>query len=178
MTTTPTGAPAWTLTANHEVYGGHTEKQNYQSEGAINPKTDVSVEQFCRMVADLAAVVRTAPFAAMSFTCDDTTPGVPTVNSYNSMAGLEPTGARNGDGDVTFRWLADYSDPYSVSGDLNIEHAIATVHEGVAGPYTASVELLDPDGNSKNESVRVRVLDAAGAAVAGAKCTLLVWCGV
>ena len=78
MTVTPSGDPPWARTASHDVYGGHSEKTNYQSQGAINPKTDITAEQWSRLVEDLAACVNVAEFANLNITCNDTSPAAPT----------------------------------------------------------------------------------------------------
>jgi hypothetical protein len=175
MPITPTGDPVWVHTSDHTTYGGDTEKQNYQSEGTINPKTDVDAENFSRLVADLEAVGRTAAFASVTYTQDDTGTNDPTVVDYDGQSGSAPTGVRNSDGHVTWTWDASYTDAYGVSGDVHIAHAIATAHGGAAA--TCTVEPSDVDVNGKNEVVDVRCFDAAGVAATDLTVTLKVWTG-
>lgn len=61
MSITPTGTPAWTRTASADLYGGHANKRNWGGLGIIDPRTDISAEQWSRMAADLAAVVTVSP---------------------------------------------------------------------------------------------------------------------
>ncbi len=162
--TTPTGLPAWTRTAEASVYGGHDDKRDFMGQGVVNPQTDISAAEFRRLAADLAAVARTAPFAVVYLTCDDTTPADPTVNRVRQMTGVTstsyagaspptgmPTVTREGDGDVTLEWEASYSDDAGVSSDINIRFAMANVAED--GDYTATVELVD------ERTVRVRAFE-------------------
>lgn len=174
MAVTPTGAPAWVRLSDHTTYGGNTNKTNYQSQGAVNPRTDVTAEQFSRLVADLEALVRVGSFAVITFTCNDTVPAAPTVDDYDSMAGTAPTGARVSSGVVTFTWDASYLDPYGVSGDIHIAHAIVT---GTSASQVGTVVLSDPDVNSKNERATVTI-EENGAPIADASATLVVWTSV
>lgn len=65
--TTPNGLPAWTRSADHTYYGGHLEKDNYNGEPIVNPKTDVGAGAIKRMATDLAAVARMSDFAKIKF---------------------------------------------------------------------------------------------------------------
>jgi hypothetical protein len=177
MSIVPTGNPAWVRSNGHTAYGGNVNKVNYQSVGTVNPRTDLSAENLCRIAADLAAVARVSPFAVMTFTCDDTTPAAPTINTYYAMAGSSPTPTRNGNGDVTFQWAGSYADDYGVVANANIIAATATVVTSGANTYVATVELLDANANGVFESVRVRVVDQAVAAVSNAKVCLTIWTG-
>jgi len=176
MSITPTGNPAWVRSNGHTAYGGNVNKTNYQSVGTINPRTDLSAENLCRIAADLAAVARVSPFAVVTFTCDDTTPAAPTVSNYYAMAGAAPIATRNGNGDVTFAWSGTYNDDYGVAGRANIIGATATVQSGAA-VRIATAQLLDANADGIFESVRVRVFDNAAAAVSNPKVTLSVWTG-
>lgn len=173
--TTPTGSPAWRKLNDHATYGGHTSKQNYQSQGAVNPLTDVTAEQFCRLASDVAALQRVAEFCLLTYTCNDAAPAAPTINEYDAMVSTVPTGTRNGNGDVTFRWLATYNDDYGVAGAFNIAHCLAAVVGSTA--CSVSYELIDADVDGLYESVRVRALTAAGAGLSDAKITLTVYTG-
>ena len=175
MAIVPTGGPAWLKTSDHTTYGGDLNKANYQSQGPINPRTDVDAASFTRIAADMEALTRVAPFATVTYTADDTGASNPTVGEYNSMAGVAPVGVRNGDGDVTWTWLNSYADPYSVSGTLHIAHAQATLHGAAAG--AAVVEILDVNVDTFNEVVRVRIFDDAGAAIQDATVTLEITTG-
>jgi hypothetical protein len=175
MAITPDGVPAWVKSGDHTSYGGHINKINYQSQGAVNPRTDVTAEQLCRMAADLAAVMRTAPFAIMTYTHNDAAPAVPTVNEYVAMSGTAPSGVRNGHGDVTFTWSASYSDEYSVSGNIHFIGAIATVLSATS--EFADVLLSDVDTNGLNEVARIRIFDDAGAAVQDAQVSVMLFTG-
>lgn len=159
--TTPTGAPAWSRTASHDIYGGDVDKENLQSIGATNAKTDVGADAFVRACADLAADTRTAAFSKLLITCNDSVPGAPTIQCVHQMTGVRltsyvgdaapsgfPSASRNGNGDVTVTWAASYSDPYGVSEATNIQH----VHTSPVGTtsFTATPERLSA------VSIRVR----------------------
>lgn len=177
MSIVPTGNPAWVRSNGHVAYGGNVNKVNYQSVGTINPRTDLSAENLCRIAADLAAVARVSPFSVMTYTCNDAAPAAPTISSYYAMVGTSPTAVRNGNGDVTFSWSDSYLDDYGVSGNANIIGAIATPHATSAVTWFASAELIDSDADGVFDSIRVRVLDQAGAAVSNVKVTLTTWTG-
>lgn len=177
MSIVPTGSPAWVRSNGHTAYGGNVNKTNYQSVGTVNPRTDVSAENVCRIAADLAAVARTSPFAVLTFTCDDTTPAAPTITSYYAMAGNAPTATRNGNGDVTLQWAGTYNDDYGVAGKANIVAATATVINSGAAVRVASVQLLDSNADGVFESARIRVFDNAAAAVSNPTVTLTIWTG-
>lgn len=175
---TPTGAPAWVKANDHATYGGDVNKTNYQSQGAINALTDVTAAQFCRLAADVAACHNTSEFATLRYLCNDGGGGAaPTLQAYDSQPGpsLVPTGTRNGNGDVTYRWAPTYADPYAIAGAIHLSHAVAQLHGATSGACT--VELLDQDADGKNESVRVRSTDLAGVALVSPVLTLTVWTG-
>ena len=176
MSITPTGNPAWVRSNGHTAYGGDINKTNFQSIGTINPRTDLSAENICRIAADLAAVARTAPFAVMTYTCNDTVPAAPTIASYFAMAGSAPTATRNGDGDVSFTWANSYADDYGVSGNAHIVAATATGYSPLFLSIT-TVELLDSNADGIFNRVRVRAFDELGAALLDPKITLCVWTG-
>lgn len=145
MAITPTGSPAWTRTAGISQYGGNVDKRNYMGIGPIDALTDWSAEEICRMTADLAACVRTAPFAVITFTTNDLSPAAPTISAINLMTGVlsvsyagnaapagYPSASRVGDGRVRFAFSSSYSDEYGVSGAFSPTHAIATVHSDSA----------------------------------------------
>lgn len=182
MPVVPNGLPAWTRTASFEQYGGDVDKRNFASRGAINPKTDVGVEAFSRMVADLAALARTAPFLVARVHCDDLTPGPPTVEWCAMMTGIRavsyvgnsppagfPTFARNGNGDITITLAASYVDPYGVAGVISIQQATAQLNGSGSG--TATGELLTAT------TARFRAFVAAGTAQSSARMTITIGCG-
>lgn len=167
MALTPSGSPAWVRTNDHTAYGGDVNKANYQSQGSVNPRTDLTAENICRLAADLAAIARTAPLARLAYTCNDAAPAAPTITSSGSMWAQDPTPTRNGNGDVTFTWAASYTDPYGVSGNVNIIGAKATLVGTTASEIP--VELVDA------HTVRVRAFDTAGAAISDAKVALVIY---
>jgi len=140
MTITPTGLPAWTRTAAHTDYGGHTSKTNYMGGGVINAKTDVGAEQVCRMAADVAALVRVAPFAVLTIQFNDTPAADPTILYANLMTGVTanyegdnppsgfPSASRAADGVCLLSFDSSYSDDYGVAADFAPEQAEGTGH--------------------------------------------------
>lgn len=152
MTTTPEGEPVWgedgVRSATASVYGGHSDKKDYQNLGVTNPRTDISAAQFLRMTADMAAVARVNPYSIVTLVCNDTSPDDPTVSSVfqmtgNSTAGYEgdappsgfPTCTRVGNGEVTVVWPSSPSDEFSVSSTLALVHARAQVTGSTAYSY-------------------------------------------
>ena len=174
MAITPSGNPAWVRSNDHTAYGGHANKANYASVDSVNPRTDVNAQNLTRIAADIAAIARTAPFAVMTYTNNDTGTTDPTVDSYSAMAGAAPTGARVSDGIVTFTWSSSYPDPYSVSGDIHIAGATITVHG--SSDYAVAITPSDPDANGKNERVQIEVVDAStGSAATDTTVTVAVY---
>lgn len=173
MTVTPAGLPAWSRTADFSTYGGHTDKKNYQAQGVVNPRTDVSAEQFASLVADAAAVSRTADFAVVTFTCRDSTTDDPTLDSYLGMHGVgaaaAPTLTRISDGLVELQWDATYTDPYGVSQAVNITGGGPQAHGSTA--LAPTLELIDA------RTVRVHIKNMSDAYVQDKKITLTVTTG-
>jgi hypothetical protein len=180
--TTPTGLPAWTRTADFIQYGGAVDKANYQSQGVVNPRTDVGAEGFSRLVADTAAVVRTAEFATMQILCVDGGSNTPTVENCRLMTGATvisyvgsappagfPAASRNGNGDVTITFASSYNDEYGVGGAFIAKEPIANLVG--AGGGVAVPELLSAT------AVRVRALSLSNVAISGARFTLSIGSG-
>jgi len=180
--TTPTGSPAWVRSSAFDTYGGDANKSNYQSQGVVNPRTDVGAEGFSRLVADVAALVRTAEFCSMLVQCDDVTPGPPTVLNCRLMTGVAatsyvgnappsgfPSVARNGNGDVSVTFAGSYSDEYGVAGTFIVKDPVANLvasSGGVSVPERVSSAVI-----------RVRSFDLSAVAVSNAKFTLTVGSG-
>jgi hypothetical protein len=142
---TPAGAPAWSRAADHTDYGGHINKRNYQSQGAVNPETDITAEQVTRTAADLAAVTRVAPFAVLTITTQD--PGPPSVDSVRLMTGAlatayagdaapsgYPSAALTGTDETTVTFASSYSDEYSVAASFTPQCVQAFSHDGATQP--------------------------------------------
>lgn len=178
----PSGSPIWTRAAVHTQYGGDVNKRNLLSVGVVDAQTDVGAEQLARLVADMEAIARTAPFLIINYTNNDTAPAAPTVNTVYMMTGVNtttyagnapplgfPSGARNGTGDVTFTLSASYSDPYGAAGAFTIRHAIATIYGNNANARNVTYEV------PTSSTVRVHVFDQTGAAVGNDRVTLAVW---
>lgn len=179
MTITPSGLPAWTRTADHTVYGGHLQKQNYQSQGVINPKTDFGAEALARLAADAEATTRTCPFAVITYLNHDGSPAAPTIEAANLMTGVRtssyegnaapsgvPSAARVSTGKVTFTFAASYADPYGVSAAWVPTQAILGMH---------GTTFLDATWSISGSTVTVCCFDAAGAALGDRRITLSVW---
>ncbi len=177
----PTGLPAWTRTAGIEVYGGYATKTNYQSQGVVNPRTDVGAEGFSRMVGDMAAVARTAAFAVITYLNNDTSPGDPTIESVLMMTGVRltssyvgtvaptgfPSATRNGPGDVTFTLASSYDDEYSVSAVFTVARARASAHG--SSYFSPQWEIVSAT------QVRVRCLTTVGSPSTDRRVTLTLW---
>jgi hypothetical protein len=182
MTITPEGLPPWTRTASHTQYGGHENKQNYQNTGCINSQTDVGAEHLCRIAADLAAGIMTAPFAVITYLCNDTSPAAPTIESVLIMSGAAlttsyagdaapagyPSAARNGNGDVTITFDSSYSDDYGVAGAFTPTRALPSVHVTSLVHRYALPEV-------SGQTVRIRATNDAGTGVSDARVTVEVY---
>lgn len=179
--TTPTGNPAWTRSADYTTYGGDPNKANYQSQGVVNPRTDVGAEGFSRLVSDVAAVVRTAEFCVMQILCDVGGTAT-TVENCRMMTGVTavtysgtapPTGfpsvTRNGNGDVTVTFASSYLDEYGVTGAFAATDAIASLVNATGG--VACPEIVT------GTEIRVRCFNLSAAAITGARFTLTVGSG-
>jgi hypothetical protein len=177
MAVVPTGAPAWLRVNDFETYGGNTSKRNYMAQGSTDPTTDVSAEQFSRMVEDMAQVARVASFATLTYQCNDSSPGAPTVLNYDPMAGGAPVGTRNGDGDVTWKWDASYLDSYGVSAQFHIGHAKAGWQNATTSG-AANHEISDSDADGLNDSVQIVARDNTNTPVTDAIVTLTIWTSV
>jgi hypothetical protein len=175
----PTGNPAWTRSVSHEDYGGSVDKQNYQSLGVVNARTDVGAEGFSRQVSDQAAAVRTAEFAVITYLNNDTGTDPPTIESCLLMTGIAsasyegdspptgfPSAERNGDGDVTFTFAASYDDEYGVTAEFTPTQCQVSCGGSAFADATYVIS---------GQTVRVRVFDAAGAAETDVRVTLTVW---
>lgn len=181
MAVVPTGSPAWSRTASFAIYGGHVNKENYLGKGAIDALTDVAAEEFSRAVSDQAAAVRTAPFAIITYLCNDSSPAAPTVECVFMMTGVRltsygggfppagfPSAARNGNGDVTFTFASSYTDEYGISESFAPRHAETTAHGIGAGAREANFSI-------SGQTVRVAVVDDSGAGVQDPRVTLVVY---
>jgi hypothetical protein len=178
----PTGLPVWVRNSDHGTYGGHPSKRNHLSQGVIDALTDLGAEQVSRLFADAAAVGRVAPFAVITFTCNDSGPGAPNILAVSGMIGVRyvsylgsaapsgfPSAARNGNGDVTFTFGSSYSDPYGVGGTFVLQHPRASI-VGTTGGSAPCEKLADT-------TVRVRAFQSGGSAFSNATVTLVVHSG-
>ena len=178
MAITPSGYPVWQHVNTHVDYGGDLNKRNFLSQGVVDAQTDVGADQFSRMVADMEAIGRTAPFAIINYTCNDAAPAAPTINRATLMTGIRstsyagdaaptgfPSAVRNGTGDVTFSFSGSYLDAYGVSGTMTISTAIATVSS-----TTAAIVTIGTGGG-----LQIKVWDAAGVALGNKTVTVTVW---
>lgn len=173
--TTPAGLPAWTRTASIEAYGGHAEKQNFLSQGAVDPRTDVTAEQINRLAADLVACARVAPVCVIRYLNRDTSELAPSVTYCRLASGVTgayagdtpptgfPTLARVSDGNVTITFPADLSDDFGVAAKVNLIGGIGgIVATGVTGDVRIT-GITDPNADTYFERVQVIVEDDAGA---------------
>jgi len=177
MAIVPSGTPAWGRANTHTTYGGNINKTNFLSRGVIDALTDVGAEGLCRLAADLEAVIRTAPFGIINFTCNDSSPAPPTIHYAYTMPGVRltsyegdnaptgfPSAVRNGDDDVTFTFPASYSDPYGVS--LAWAPVNAVVSADTNGALCGRV--------ISNQTVQVTIT-VGGVAAGNSTATLVVW---
>ena len=142
MAITPTGAPSWVRNSDHTTYGGHANKINYQGQGKVNARTDVGAEEFTRLAADLAALMRVGEFCNVTFTARDAGVLDPLVTKVTMQpsgvvtvsyaGGSPPTGfpsvTRVADGNYLITFAASYLDAYGVSGAWQPVHAMGGVH--------------------------------------------------
>jgi hypothetical protein len=152
MAVTPTGSPPWVRTTDFSHYGGDVNKQNYQSQGAVDPLTDVTAEQLSRLAADVAAIARVTPFCVLTFKGNDSVPAAPTVEVCNLMTGVRTTSYTGdnppsgfplveyiSDGQHRITFASTYADPYSANGSFAPRHVIVTGHGGASFDATAGI---------------------------------------
>ncbi len=175
MPVVPNGNPAWMRTVDFTDYDGHADKQNHLGQGVIDPLTDVGAEGYSRAMADAAACTRVAPFCELEILCSDSAPAAPTVvraymqtgkrdTSYagDSAPSGFPSGARNGNGDITLTFASSYTDEYGVAGAFELQCPEA--YPVSTGGY-CTVDKLTAT------TVRVRAFSSAGSAVSNARFT-------
>lgn len=145
MAIVPTGSPSWVRNADYATYGGHTSKINYQGQGKVNARTDVDATEYARMTADLAALVRVAPFCTLTFTARDASVLDPMVNAVLMQTGVTsvayagnappsgfPSVERVADGNYLVTFDAAYVDAYGITGAYQPVHAVGSGH-GASG---------------------------------------------
>lgn len=178
MAITPAGVPLWVRTVALADYGGNVDKINYLSRGAIDPLTDVDASEYSRLVGDLAALGRTAPFCILHFTCSDTSPAAPTVHWCSMMTGVRttsyvassppsgfPSATRLSDGQVRFTFASSYLDEYGVSGAF-----APTMADGTLASTTTGLAKTNISG----QTVDVVLEDNASAAIVDGSAYLVV----
>lgn len=110
--------------------------------------------QHARAAADLVAILKTVPFAVVTFTIGGT------ISAFLSQPGLgpdhAPTLANVSTGVATLEWAASYKDSYERSYPVNIRRVRVGLLGTAAGKYT--YEIIDP------RKIRIRTFNAAGAA--------------
>ena len=169
--TDPAGYPLWTRTSDYTTYGGDANKRNYQSQGAINPETDVTAEQFMRLVEDAAECARTAAFAQLRILCNDTSTSAPTIKWARLCTGTTdtpydseypptgfPAGTRNGTGNVTLWFDATYEDAYGVSAAFDPHQVLPSPISPCAyvtwyiGTNTVTLQAYDAAGDPLDDA--------------------------
>jgi hypothetical protein len=192
MPIVPSGDPLWARNRTLEEIGGNLEKQDYLGRGPIDQIVDVGADQFARLTADLVAISRTAPFCAMTITCDDTSamplrtdpdyairiqryrkpavqlvfgPGARVAPYWQTAPGM-PTVTRVGDGSVTITFASEYSDAYGVSAPFEITSM--TPGKAVSNDAKACVTCAIDPGRL---SVTLSAKTSAGAAIQDAMIT-------
>lgn len=148
--------------------------------GAISALTDVTAAQLCRASADLVALTRTAPFAIITYLCNDSVPAAPTIETAYMQTGVRttsyaggspptgfPSAARVSNGKVTVTFASSYADEYGVTGALTLTYALIAVS---ATSAVHRVGMYEYSGNA----VTVTILDDTAAAVSDPRVTLLV----
>jgi hypothetical protein len=179
MTTTPAGRPAWSRTAAIEDFGGHLNKVNFQSQGVVNPRTDVGAEAIARQSADQVACSRTAPFVELVAECNDGSPAAPTVEYAAMMTGVRtssyeadapptgfPSATRGGSGHVVFTFESEYEDEYGIAEAFTPRGAHVTCEGATFADGTYEIS---------GQTVIVRIFNAAGTPLADRRFSLSVW---
>ena len=122
------------------------------------PREGWSAQQHARLSADLAAVVRTVPFAVITVNQSADTAGA--VESYIAQHGVglaaAPTPVFVSAGVFTLTWTGSYSDDFLVAQGARIVSGAGTCHATSA--LFATVDIEAPN------VVRVRTFSDAGAA--------------
>jgi hypothetical protein len=178
MAITPTGSPVWVRATDFSHYGGDPNKQNYQSQGAVDPLTDVTAEQLSRLAADVAAIARVSPFCVLTFQADDALGNDPTVEYCNLMTGVRATSYVGGSppagfpsvvfvagGEHLITFDASYTDPYGVVGSFAPRHA---------APSGSTTPAFDTAAVVAGQTVTVYA-SSGGVAATDKRVTVEVW---
>lgn len=175
----PSGSPSWTRTADFTNYGGDLHKQDFLNRGPIDSLTDVGAASFARMTNDLAAAVRTAPLAVITFggviggspsVSWAATPSGVRVTPYPMGAGA-PSGCPRVDHESVGTYLITFdstlTDSFSVSAPFSIMSAsVSPMHTSVC---RGTAEMVS------STVVRARVYDASDALINPDSVGLEVW---
>jgi len=140
----------------------------------------VGADQISRMVADMEAVSRTAPYAVITYKNNDGSPAAPTIQSVYGMIGVRtvpyagdsapagfPSATRNSTGLVTFTFASSYKDSYGVAGSFAIAQCIASP---LGSTYFAPVYVIIP-----STQILLACFDGTGAATGDKTVTFMVW---
>lgn len=168
MTVSPEGLPAHARASGITTFGGHTNKRNKGNVGTVDPETDLSAEQFSRLVDIVRAAEKTIPFAVLTFSNNDASPAAPTINYYHRQYGAEPTVERISDGYVRITFASAYTDDYGVEESFSIRHLAADSH-GIGSHIAKAAKESD-------QAILVRCINSTdGTAVADLDVTLRIW---
>ncbi len=170
------GYPPWQRINTYQTYGGRADKKNLGGLAAVNGQTDIDVSEFQALARDTAANQRTAPWAVLQVTLNDSTTSNPTLVNYWDMANAAAPVSivRNADNDFTITWETSPTGPLETTGLLNIIGARATV-SGTTGAACTD-ELVDTNADGYSEAVRIRAF-AVSAAVNDPTITIVVYSG-
>jgi len=158
MPVTPTGTPGWSRQNDHTSLGGSLNKQNYLAHGSVDPRTDLTAQNFCRIVEDISKVALMMPMAVINAS--------PTalVSGAYMYDGADPDFVHTATGVYTITFDESYSDSYGVSQDVDIKFATVTVSKlNSVDPYFGRYVLSDTTGNSKNNRIVVYIRDYVAA---------------
>ncbi len=165
---TPAADPAWVRNASIESFGATVNMHNLDEVGTVDPNTDYLAEQHASLADNAQAFQKTIPFAVIKLTCNDSSPAVPTINSYHALHGVvQPTVARSGTGHFTITWATSYLDSYGVEGATNLTDFTTSVHGSTFAQANAQFTAANV--------LEVFVFDAAGSALADRKVTVVVY---
>src|SRR5574343_765314 len=177
MAITPAGSPSWVRNADPTTYGGNTEKRNYMGQAVCNAQTDVGAEQYVRLAADVAGMVRANPFCVIRGTATDASSsvyveacimqtGVAAAYAGASPPSGFPTVAYSSSGVFTVTFASSYTDPYGVAGAYAPVVAVASCANSTSTICTTVIA---------GQAITVRAFTDTGVARANAAFAMAVW---
>lgn len=160
--------PIWYADPSLEDLGGNLNLRDLDGLGPINPETDTSAAAYNALAQTASSLAWTSDFCVMKLTCRDSDGYAPLASSYRGHNGVgtafAPDLARLGDGYFSVTFDSTYTDRFSQSSAIDLDHCFGTVSGATAAFITAV--------RTNAYTFTVHVWDAAGAHVTNKELSL------